>query len=98
MLAQRLADRIALGCEECVGHAAADHDDVGQAGKIAEQFELGRNLGAADDGDQRALRFFQGGFKRPEFGLHGAAGIGRNQMRRCPRSMNGRDGRRRRRH
>ena len=41
MLAQRIADGVALGCQERIGHAAADHDGIGDAGEIAEEIELG---------------------------------------------------------
>ena len=49
--------------------------------QIAEQIELGGNLGAADDGRERARRLVEHLFERFQFGLHGAAGISRQQMR-----------------
>ena len=44
--------------------------------EIFQQVELGRDLGAADDGDHRLLRRVQRLRQRVELGLHGAAGIG----------------------
>ena len=48
--------------------------------QIAEQVELGRNLGAADDGGDRPLRRVERLAERLELGLHGAAGIGRQHV------------------
>ena len=76
MLAQRFADGDALGREKRVRHAAADHQHVDLGDEIAEQLELGRNLGAADDGCDRALRRFERLGERHQLRLHGAAGIG----------------------
>src|SRR5919199_1829816 len=50
-LLQRLADRMALRREEGVGHGAADDQHVHLAGQVAQQVQLGADLGAADDGD-----------------------------------------------
>ena len=80
VLAQRLADRHALGGEERVGHAAADDQHIDLGDQIAEQIELGRHLGAADDGGHRALRRLQRLGERVELGLHGAARIGGQLM------------------
>ena len=76
-LAERLADGFALRRQERVGHAAADDQRVDFRQQIAEEIELGRNLGAADDRRHRPLRRMQGLLQRLELGLHGAAGIGR---------------------
>ena len=49
--------------------------------QVAEQVELGRDLGAADDGDHRPLSALPSAFvQRLQLGLHGAAGIGRQQV------------------
>ena len=69
----------ALGVQERVGHAAADDQRIDLADQIFEQVELGRDLGAADDGDRPAASGFQRLLERLELGLHGAAGIGRQQ-------------------
>ena len=49
MLGERLADLHALREQEGVGHAAADDQRVDLVEQVAEQVELGRDLGAADD-------------------------------------------------
>ena len=56
MLAERLADVDALGGEEGIGHAAADDEGVDPVDQVAEQLELGRDLGAAHHRDHRAFR------------------------------------------
>ena len=48
--------------------------------QIAEQIELGGDLGAADDGRDRTLRRVQRFLQRFELLLHGAPGIGGKQM------------------
>ncbi len=77
LLGQRLADRDALGVQEGVGHAAADHQRVDLVDEVFEQVDLGRDLGAADDRDDGLGRRAQRLLQRVELGLHGAAGIGR---------------------
>ena len=49
--------------------------------RFIKQVDLGRDLGAADDGDDRPLRVAEALLQRLELGLHGAAGIGRQQVR-----------------
>lgn len=56
LLGQRLADADALGVQEGVGHAAADHERVDLSHEVFEQVDLGRDLGAADDSDDRLGR------------------------------------------
>ena len=56
LLGQRPADLEALREQEGVGHAAADDQDVDLADEVLEKVELGRDLGAADDGDHRPRR------------------------------------------
>ncbi len=48
--------------------------------QIAEKIELGGDLGAADDGRDRTLRCVQRFLQRFELLLHGAAGIGGEEM------------------
>ena len=73
---QRFADVFPLREQECVGHGAADDQDIHLVEQIAQQVELGRNLCAADDRCKRPLRVIQGLRKRFELGLHRAPGIG----------------------
>ena len=44
-----LPTRLALGEQEGVGHAAADDQEVDLVDEVAEELELGRDFGAADD-------------------------------------------------
>ena len=81
VLAQRLADRLALRRQERIRHAAADDQSIDLVEEIAEQIELGRHLGAADNGRDRALRRVQRFFQSCELFLHGAAGIGGEEVR-----------------
>ena len=74
---QRFADADALRMQEGVGHAAADHQRIDLADEVFQKVDLGGDLGAADDRDHRLGRRFQRLAERVEFGLHGAAGIGR---------------------
>ena len=66
--------------QEGVGHAAADDQHVDLGDEVAEQVELGRHLGAADDGGDRPLRRVQRLVERVELGLHAAARIGGQQV------------------
>ena len=52
---QRLADRLALRLEERVGHRAADEQPVDAAEQVLDDLDLVRDLGAAEDGDERPL-------------------------------------------
>ena len=81
VLAQRLADRLALRGKEGVGHAAADDQRIDVVKQVAEEIELGGNLRAADDGGDRALRRVQRLLQRRKLFLHGAAGISGQKMR-----------------
>ncbi len=72
---------LALGGQERIGHAAADDQEIDLFGQIAEQLELGRDLGAADHRRQRAGRIFQGLGQGFQFRLHGAAAKSRHFMR-----------------
>ena len=76
VLAERAAHVEALRGEEGVGHGAADDEDVDLLDQVREQVDLGRDLGAADDGHQRPVGVAEGGFQRLEFRLHQPAGAG----------------------
>ena len=54
--AQRGADAVALGSEEGVGHAAADDQGVDLGDQVVDDADLVGDLGAAEDGDERAFR------------------------------------------
>jgi len=51
--AQRLADRLLLRGEERVRHAAADQDRVALVEQVVDHEQFVRDLGAAEDRDQR---------------------------------------------
>ena len=55
VLVQGIADLAALGLDEGVTHAATDDEVVDLADEVLEDGELGGDLGASDDGRQRAL-------------------------------------------
>ena len=77
MFAERLADLDSPGLHKNVLAMPPPMTmRVGEAGQVPEEFELGRNFCAADDGDERALGFFQSLFKGAQFRFHGAAGVG----------------------
>ena len=65
-----LPTALALGEQEGVGHAAADDEHVDPGHEIAEEFELGRHLGAADDRDDRTRRIAERKRQRLELLLH----------------------------
>ena len=81
LLGERLLNVDALRVQERVRHGAADHQRVDLGDQVLQQLELGRDLRAADDGDDRARRRFQRLAERFELGLHGAARIGRKLVR-----------------
>ncbi len=76
LLGQRLADADALRMQERVRHGAADHQGVDLGDEVLQEIELGRDLGAADDGDDGLLRCVQRLAERFQLGLHAASGIG----------------------
>src|SRR5262245_38382663 len=76
-LAQRFAHGMSACGQEGVGHAAADDESVDFCKQVAEQIELGRYLGSADDRRERADWGLQHFGERLELILHGASGIGR---------------------
>ena len=75
-LGQRAADVDALGEQEGVGHAAADGQAVQLADQVFQEVQLGRDLGPADDTDDRLLRIAEGGVQSVQLAAHGFAGVG----------------------
>ena len=72
---------MALRGQEGIGHGAANHQHIHLAAKIAQQFKLGRNLGAAHNRHHRPRRIAQRRIKRLQFRFHQPPGIGRQQPR-----------------
>ena len=58
-IGEGLSDRDAGGEQERIRDAAADDQAVDLVRQLGEHAELGRDLGAADDRDQRPRRFCQ---------------------------------------
>ena len=58
-LHQRSAHRAPAGLEEGVGHGAADEQGVDAGEQVADDLELARDLGAAEDADERPRRRLQ---------------------------------------
>jgi hypothetical protein len=75
-LGQRIADALAGGEQEGVGDAAADDQLIDLVGQRLQDGQLGGNLGAANDGDQRALRVEQRLAQGVDLGAHQHAGAG----------------------
>ena len=71
-LAQGAADRHAPGVEEGIGHAAADGQMVDLVHEIAEQLDLGRDLGPTDDRGQGPRRVIERTAEALELRLHQA--------------------------
>ena len=76
-LGERFSDGNALRQQEGVRHAATDDQHVDLLDQVLQEIELGRHLGAADDGGHRTLGGFERLGKRIELRLHAAPGIGR---------------------
>ena len=78
---QRLADGDAGRREEGVRDAAADHELVHPGNEALEHLELGRDLGTADDRDQRPLRLLERALERVELAREqrSRAGDGRRE-------------------
>src|SRR5436189_231596 len=55
-LHERAADFAALRLEECIGHAAANEHGVNFIEQVADDADLVADFGAAQDGDEGALR------------------------------------------
>ncbi len=72
-LAQRFADIVSERIDEGVGHAAPDHQRLDLGDEVFEQVDLGGDLGAAHDCDDRLFGVAETGLERLQFGFHGAA-------------------------
>ena len=59
ILHQGIANRMALGLEEGVGHTAADEQGIGPAEEVTDDPDLVRDLGPAQDDDKGVLRCLQ---------------------------------------
>ena len=59
--------------QERICHAAADDEAIDLGHEVFQQVDLGRDLGAADHGDDGLFRLAEAGFQRFELGLHGQA-------------------------
>ena len=81
VLAQRVADRVALGGEEREAHRAADEDRVGALQEGVEHADLVGHLGAADDRHERARRVLEDAGERPHLALEQPPGGARQQVR-----------------
>ncbi len=78
---QRLADLFALREQKSIGHGAADDQHVDFLQQVAEQVELGGNLGAADDGRERTRRLVEHLLEGFQLRLQRSSRISRQQMR-----------------
>ena len=70
--------------EERVGHAAADQQLVDPLKHALQHAQLGGDLRAADDRDERPLRVLQDAAEDVELLLHQEAGRRRQVASRCP--------------
>src|SRR3990167_1208566 len=71
---------MALRIEEGVRHTAADGQLVEPGDKVLQEVELGRNLGTADNAQNRPLRIAQRRIQLLQLELHRQAWIGRQQL------------------
>ena len=72
---------MALRRQESIGHGAANHQHINLAAKIAEQFKLGRNLGATHNRNHGPRGIAERRIQRLQFCFHQPPGIGRQQPR-----------------
>ena len=61
---------MALSLQERIGHTTADQDRVDLLHEVLQNFQFAGNLRAADDGDERTLRFFNRFAQIIQFFLH----------------------------
>ena len=92
-LGEALADGLALGEQERVGHAAADDHDVDLVEQVLEHLDLVADLGAADDGRERPLRVVEQLAEVGELALHQQAGVGGAELRDADGARRARGGR-----
>ena len=76
VLAEGLADVVALGLQERVGHAAADDERVDLREQVVHDRELVGDLRAAEDGDERTDRVVHGVAEERDFLFHEETGDG----------------------
>ena len=95
-LGQALADRLALGEQERVGHPAAEDEHVDLGEQVVDDLDLVRHLGPAEDRGERARRRLHEHGQHLEFALHQEAGVTRDELRHADRggvgSMGGPEG------
>ena len=65
VLGEALADRLALGDQERVGHAAAEDEQVDLGHQVVEDLDLVADLGAAEDRRERPRRVARGAATGP---------------------------------
>src|SRR5262245_28646804 len=93
-LAQRLSDLHTLRVQEGAGHAASKHELIHPLGQVGQDLNLGRELGAAGNRNDRPSRMIERQVEGPDLGHHQQAGIRRNKMcNRLDRSMGAMRGR-----
>ena len=80
VLGQALADRLALGEQERVRHAAAEDEDVDPVEQVVEDLELARDLRPADDRRERAGRLPHEPREHRDLALHQEARVGRQEL------------------
>ena len=80
VLAQRVADLVALGLEEREAHRAADEHAVRGLQERVEHADLVRHLGAADHGHERPLRILEDALERAHLALQQPSGRARQQV------------------
>ena len=73
---QRLAHIHALRGQKGIGHATTDHEDVDLFHKVAQEIELGGDLGPPDHRHHGAGWVAKRSFQRGKLGLHQAPGTG----------------------
>ncbi len=78
-LGEALADRLALGEQERVGHAAPEDEHVDVAEEMVDDLDLVRHLGSAKDGGKRPLGRLEELREHLDLALHQQAGVRRQQ-------------------
>ena len=92
-LGEALADGLALGEQERVGHAAAEDEHVDLGQQVVDDLDLVRDLGAAEDRRERPLRVLEQLREHLDLALHQQPGVGGQELGRCRPSRRGPDGR-----
>ena len=92
-LGQALADRLALGEQEGVGHPATEDEHVDLGQQVVDHLDLVGHLGAAEDGRERPLGRLEELREHLDLALHQQPGVRRQELWRCRRSRRGPGGR-----